>query len=150
MDDVSIRTAVTADLQPLRDVFRRASLANAGDAPAYAEHPELLVWPADSLAASRTRVAVGAGRVVGFASTVPADGALELDDLFVDPHWMGRGVGRQLVMDAVELARAEGVDTITVIANPHALEFYVRVGFHDDGEVATEFGPAVRMQLSVG
>ena len=152
MDEVSIRAAVAADLRPLRDVFRRASLANAGDAQAYAAHPEILVWPADSLAAGRTRVAVVADRVVGFASTVPAGDTLELDDLFVDPDWMGRGIGRRLVVDAVDRARDDGVDTMTVVANPHALEFYLRIGFQafeDDGAVATEFGPAVRMHRSV-
>jgi GNAT superfamily N-acetyltransferase len=81
---------------------------------------------------------------------MPADGqASELEDLFVDPDWMQRGVGRELVLDAVAIARAKGVPRIEVTANGHALAFYEKVGFVLDGVVETRFGPGSRMHLDV-
>ena len=77
------------------------------------------------------------------------DDTLELDDLFVDPDWMGRGIGRRLVLDVVDLARADGATRIDVEANPHALTFYRRVGFEGVGEVDTQFGTAIMMRLTV-
>jgi GNAT superfamily N-acetyltransferase len=147
LESLSIRAGEAADLLDLRAVFRRASLSNAGDAAAMTAHPDVLIWPADALDAGRVRVATAEGVLVGFASARRVDDTFELDDLFVDPDWMGRGIGRRLVLDAAGLARAVGVDRIDVDANPHALDFYRRVGFERDGEVKTQFGTAIRMHL---
>jgi len=90
---VAIRTAVPADLDAVRAVFRRASLSNAGDPVALPAHPEVLRWSGDAIAGGRTRVA-GAddGTIAGFATTLHVEGALELEDLFVEPRQMRQGV----------------------------------------------------------
>src|SRR5207253_8594023 len=96
----------------------------------------------------RTRVATAAdGRIVGFATVLMAGHALELDDLFVDPEWMRQGVGRQLVLDVVCIARGHGVGRVEVTANPHSLGFYEKVGFDFERNVETRFGPGDRMHL---
>ena len=41
----------------------------------------------------RTRVAVADGAIVGFAARITARDAVEVEDLFVDPAWMGTGPG---------------------------------------------------------
>ena len=147
---VAIRDAVPADLDAVRDVFRRASLSNAGDRPALLAHPETLVWSADAIAAGRTRVAVDDdGAVVGFATAVPADGALELEDLFVEPSRMRQGVARRLIADLLSRAAGPGVSRVYVTANPHAMAFYTAVGFLPDGTAETRFGPAPRLRLDV-
>jgi GNAT superfamily N-acetyltransferase len=151
MTSVTIRQAVAADLEAVREVFRRASLSNAGDRPALLAHPEVLVMAGDPLEQGRTRVAVDVhGAVAGFATTLLTDGALELEDLFVDPPWMRQGVGRQLVEDLLTLARGLGAARVQVTANPHAMAFYRSVGFTPDGTAQTRFGPAPRMRLRVG
>jgi GNAT superfamily N-acetyltransferase len=78
-----------------------------------------------------------------------AEDALELDDLFVDPDWMQQGIGRQLVLDVVSIARRQGVRRVEVTANGHALGFYEKVGFVFDRTVETRFGPGHRMLLNV-
>lgn len=69
---LAIRTAVAADLPELQEVYRAASLSNAGDAPVLLARPEFLVFTGDGIAAGRTLVAVagasGNDRVVGFAT----------------------------------------------------------------------------------
>ena len=96
-----VRRGVPADLDALREVFRRASLSNSGDRAVLLSNPQALVWPGESLADGPTRVAVeDDGTISGFATTVPIDGALELQDLFVQPRRMRQGMARRLVQDA--------------------------------------------------
>ena len=91
------------------------------------------------------------GTIVGFASTRPTQAAVvELDDLFVEPAWMRRGVARTLMKSVAAQAVAEGVTRVEVTANEHALEFYLAVGFIPDGPADTEFGPGLRMHLDTG
>ncbi|MFL6169814.1 MAG: GNAT family N-acetyltransferase [Ornithinibacter sp.] len=145
-----LRTAVADDLPVLRDIFRRASLGNPGDAEMLLAHPEVLVLPDTAVLAGRTRVAVlGDGTVAGFA-TVLGDGPVrEVEDLFVDPEAQRRGIGAALVADAVSRARSDGATRLEVSGNPHAARFYAQVGFERVGEVATELGPGIRMHLGL-
>jgi GNAT superfamily N-acetyltransferase len=151
--ELTIRTAVAADLPALRHVFRAASLSNAGDAPALLARPEYLVFAGDGIAAGRTRVAVVGpgeeGRVVGFATWVDGDSGPELEDLFVDPEWRRRGVARRLVSDVARSIEASGHRHLWVTGNEHALDFYLAVGFVESGRVATEFGTGLRMYLDL-
>jgi predicted N-acetyltransferase YhbS len=149
MSDVEIRSAGPADVDAIQRVYRRASLSNEGDRDALLAHPDALVFDPAPVAGGRTRVAVDDGDVVGFATTRREGDALELDDLFVDPDHMRRGIGLMLVRDAVDGARREGIASIGVTANPHALVFYAVAGFVPAGTAETRFGPAPRMRLDV-
>ena len=83
-----IRLGTPADLAAAADVYRRASLSNAGDRDNLLAHPEYLVLGSEGLAEGRTHVAVEDGALVGFASWIEAGGLVELEDLFVDPALM--------------------------------------------------------------
>jgi GNAT superfamily N-acetyltransferase len=144
-----IRDAVPGDLAVLREVFRRSSLSNGGERENLLAHPEVLELSGAAVAEGRTRAAVTDGRIVGFASWLDAGQAVEVDDLFVDPDWMGHGIGRALVMDLIATARARGIQQMEVTANQHALAFYEKAGFAVCGEEQTRFGPAPRMRLEV-
>lgn len=64
------------------------------------------------------RVAVADGRVVGFSNSVLHESTWApapicyLEDLFVDPVMRGKGAGRLLLQDLVELARQRGWPTL--------------------------------------
>jgi GNAT superfamily N-acetyltransferase len=145
VESVVVRDAELADVDVLRDVFRRASLSNEHDRPHLLARPELLEWANDSVGEGRTRVAVVEGRVVGFITTASSADGLEVDDLFVDPRWTRRGIGRALVIDIAASARAGGIRRLTVEANDHALRFDGRVGFVTHGVAETPFGSASSM-----
>ena len=102
-------------------------------------------------AEGRTRVAVNpeAG-IVGFASWLVTGHAIEMEDLFVDPDWMRRGIGRSLVTDIVDIARGQGFERLEVTANPHAQSFYESTGFTADYKVQTAFYPGQRMHRDLG
>jgi GNAT superfamily N-acetyltransferase len=148
--DVEIRDATMADLGMVRAVYRRSSLSNDGDRANLLAHPDVLVLSDRAIREGRTRVAVTEdGEILGFVVLETLGGALELDKLFVDPDFMRRGVGSQLVADTVRIAQGRGVPRVEVTANPHALSFYVNAGFALDGPIETRFGVGQRMHRNV-
>ena len=116
-----------------------------------AANPDAIEPPHRAIADGRVRVAADAsGRLLGFSVVLPIrDGRCELDDLFVEPEWMRRGVGRLLVADLTARAAAAGASHVDVIANPNALAFYERLGFETTGQASTRFGEAPRMSLEL-
>jgi GNAT superfamily N-acetyltransferase len=145
---LGLRDADPADLEVLRDIFRRSALSNVLDRPVLLANPDALQFSLPIDGCSRVAVADD-GRIVGFATPLVVGDVIELEDLFVDPDWMRRGVGRALVKDAMELARRRAASRIEVTANPHALSFYEKTGFVVDGDTETRFGPSARMHLAV-
>jgi GNAT superfamily N-acetyltransferase len=146
----TIRTAVAAERGALEALQRRSSVHQ----PMYREqleaHPDAIELPVEQIEAGHVRVAERDGVVVGFAVLFERVGtACELDGLFVEPDGMRGGVGRRLVQDAVDVARARGAATIDVVANPQAIAFYEAVGFATTGVSPTRFGPAPRMSLAI-
>src|SRR5215472_11813772 len=133
----------------LRDVFRRSSLSNDNDRIALLANPDVLELSDEGVTDGRTRVAEADGRVIGFATWLGTGDVTEIEDLFVDPDWMRRGVGRALVQDRIGLARQRGVRRVEVTGNPHARAFYESVGFTHDHEVDTQLGPGLRMHLDL-
>jgi GNAT superfamily N-acetyltransferase len=144
-----IRDAAADDMAALSGVYRRSSLSNEGDRPNLLAHPETLEFSDLAVREGRTRAAVAAGQVVGFASWADAGDGFEIEDMFVEPEWMRRGIGRALALDMIAIARGRGVGRVEVTANPHALAFYEKAGFVVYREVATTFGTAPRMRLDV-
>jgi GNAT superfamily N-acetyltransferase len=145
-----IRLGTPADYPAAAAVYRRSSLSNAGDRADLTAHPEHLVLPPAGLSEGRTYVAEQDGAVVGFASWEQAEHGIDLEDLFVDPNWMRRGIATALVAHIVDVLRARGVSSLHVTANPHALGFYRAAGFVEVGQAATEFGVAPRIALTIG
>jgi GNAT superfamily N-acetyltransferase len=144
-----IRVGTPADLPAAGDVYRRASLSNAGDRDNLLAHPEYLILAPEGLAEGRTYVAEEDGSVVGFASWAEGDGTFELEDLFVDPDWRRRGIAAALVDRIGDVLRAQGVRSLEVTANPHAQGFYTAAGFVDCGIAETALGPGHRKRRSL-
>ena len=144
-----IRLGTSADLAAAAGVYRRASLSNAGDRGNLLAHPEYLILGPEGLAEGRTHVAEEDGTVVGFATWAEAAGTVELEDLFVDPDYMRRGIAAALVNRIAEVLRARGAERLEVTANPHALGFYRAAGFTGCGTAETEFGAGSRMVLAI-
>lgn len=144
---VSIRSARAGERQALEALQRRASLSNAGDRDALLANPDAVRLPEAQIDARQVFVADREGGRVGFSVVLPRDdGDAELDGLFVDPDaWRG-GIGRLLVEHAAGHARLLGGNWLYVIANPHARDFYLKVGFVIHGETRTRFGTGLVMR----
>jgi ribosomal protein S18 acetylase RimI-like enzyme len=104
-------------------------------------------------------VAVDGQLVVGFASTAPTvdedalPGTAELYTLYLDPSWVGRGVGSRLLEHAVTDLGARGFALVTlwVLAeNRQARDFFERALWAaDGGEQTDEMGLQVRYARSL-
>jgi hypothetical protein len=74
-------------------VFCRASLRKAGDRMSLLGRPDALRLSDLAVSQGRTRAAVADRGVAGSATWLPGRDAIEIEDLLVDPDWMGQGLG---------------------------------------------------------
>ena len=58
----------------------------------------------------------------------------ELDALFVEPAFIGRGIGRELVEHATRLATRMGASRMVIQGDPNAADFYRAAGAREAGE----------------
>jgi GNAT superfamily N-acetyltransferase len=75
-------------------------------------------------------VADVAGEAVGWAAIIPMGEICWLDDLWISPQWMGRGLGTLLFQRAAARGRELGAFRIEWEAEPHAIGFYEKLGGH--------------------
>jgi GNAT superfamily N-acetyltransferase len=82
----------------------------------------------EGLARTGAFVAEVDGVIAAWAALIPRGEVAWLEDLWVDPAWMRRGIGAVLFAAAAERARATGARRLEWEAEPHALPFYERMG----------------------
>jgi GNAT superfamily N-acetyltransferase len=78
-------------------------------------------------------IASCAAEVAYCISTVSAEGCDEVDSIFVEEPFRGRGIGSELIHHALGWLESTGASTKVVkvaYANEEALIFYKRFGFH--------------------
>lgn len=70
------------------------------------------------------------GRLIGMGRAI-CDHASDayIQDIVVSASYRGRGIGKAIVSQLVELVRAEGVDWIGLIGVPGSEGFYRKLGF---------------------
>ena len=68
------------------------------------------------------------GRPVAFAALIPKGDICVLDDLWVEPQWIGQGLGARLFRFCAEEARRLGATRLEWEAEPNAVGFYDRMG----------------------
>ncbi len=150
----SIRFAVPEEGEALDALHRRSSFVWEEDRADLEANPDALGVPRERIASRGVRVAVSErGALLGFSGVADAGaGVCELEDLFVEPAWMRRGIGRALVEDVATRHAEVGFARIAVVAAPRTFAFYESVGFTVGEECPTRFGTAARLHrdLAVG
>ncbi len=68
---------------------------------------------------------------------------LWLDDLWIDPDWMGQGIGRLLFQHAEGQARRSGATRMEWEAEPNAIAFYEKMGGRCVVTATQVFGAAI-------
>ena len=64
----------------------------------------------------------------------PKGKIITLEMLFVLPGFIGKGIGKQLLLHSFEEAKKRGVEFITLLADPNAVSFYSSQGFYQTDE----------------
>ncbi|MFC3724952.1 GNAT family N-acetyltransferase [Neoaquamicrobium sediminum] len=148
IEENSARPARPDEQPALEGILRRASLAESRYREQLLAHPEVLELPVEQIVAGRVFVSDMDRKPAGFCVVVPASaGEHELEGLFVDPPFWGRGIGRLLVGHAAAIAAGMGAKRMSVIAGHEARGFYEKCGFAVTGETHTQFAPALVMHL---
>lgn len=118
-----IRDFCTSDSESVLDIWLRASIqAHHFVAPEF-WHSQLDAMRDVYLPSAITRVLEADGAVVGFCSVYQQT----LAALFVSPEHQGRGVGAQLLADA--MSAKSTLELSVYAANASAIRFYEKQGF---------------------
>jgi putative acetyltransferase len=132
MSAVALRPYVPADAKRCAKIFR-SSIEELAAEDYDEEQREAWASRADDeqafgarLAEALTLLAVIDGAIAGFASLKGAD---EIDMLFVDPEYAGKGAGAALIEALTKLAQARGAKRLTVDASDAARTLFERKGF---------------------
>jgi ribosomal protein S18 acetylase RimI-like enzyme len=75
---------------------------------------------------------------IGFYTLQEKDGNAWIENLWVLPDYIGKGVGKSLFLHAVEVSRQRGYKTLQLEADPNAVGFYEKVGMRKIGERHSE------------
>ncbi|MBS1960260.1 MAG: GNAT family N-acetyltransferase [Bdellovibrionales bacterium] len=89
-------------------------------------------------------IAATPGQWLGYYFILPSFSHCQLEHLWVEPDWIGKGVGGKLLEQAIQSVKNAGFhDTIQVYSDPDAEGFYLKYGFKRVGEVPSkvENGP---------
>ena len=75
---------------------------------------------------------------VAFYTLVDQDGIAWLDNLWVAPEYIGKGIGKLLFQRASQIARARGYKILQLEADPNAAGFYEKMNMYQIGERHSE------------
>ena len=154
--DVSIRTATDADTEQVASVLLASRKAFVAFAPLAHADDDVRAWVANVLIPSGgVSVAVDRGSneaVVGMMAVSQQDGVAWIDQLYLDPSVVGRGIGTRFIELAKE-SLGRPIRLYTFQDNAGARRFYERHGFRaialGDGSDNEEQCPDVLYELAV-
>ncbi|MFN0095502.1 MAG: N-acetyltransferase family protein [Dehalococcoidia bacterium] len=143
--DVTIRSATEADLPRIHAIYNdaiRETTATWDEAPWPFEQRQ--AWWEEHAADASSPVVVAdlAGQsVAGFAYLSwyrPKSGYrfTRENTVYVDPAWHGRGIGRLLMAEIVQLARDHGIHTLLAViesTNEASLRLHASLGYVESG-----------------
>ena len=140
----TIRPALVADAAGCARVYVRSKAFGLADVPEPHTEPEIAAWIAEqAIPEMQVWVADLDGVVVGQIMLAPG----WLHHLYIDPAWMGRGLGDQFMAIARQRL-PEGMQLWAFQSNARARRFYERHGFvaveFTDGQGNEERWPDVR------
>jgi GNAT superfamily N-acetyltransferase len=144
---VKIRLARADEAAALTELALRSKAAWPYDGAFIAKCRVELTMTPSSIEKRRTHVAEADRALLGFFTVcgVPPEG--ELDSLYVEPSFIGTGVGRALLDAAQEVARRAGFRALQIHADPHAEAFYLRHGAKRVGSVPSGSIPGRTLPL---
>jgi GNAT superfamily N-acetyltransferase len=126
--DVTIRDASPHEGERLREIAEAAKGHWGYDREVVRRWAADGDFSAEGLRSKTVFVAQAHGKTIAWAALVPKGEVVWLDDMWVEPEWIGKGVGGLLFGHALERARELGGTTLEWEAEPNAVGFYEKVG----------------------
>ena len=82
---------------------------------------------------------------VAFYTLLEKHGNAWIENLWVSPELIGKGVGKRLFSHALEVARQRGFQKLQLEADPNAVGFYEKMGMYKIGERRYELESQLRI-----
>lgn len=152
VDDITLRVAVPGDARALAELaeatFRAAFAAQNTDedmqAHCAASYSEALQGAEIQRADYQTFVMESQGRLIAYAqlrdgaapACVSGESPAEIQRLYVDAAWHGKGIAPRLMQACLDAAESRGKKTVWLGVweqNPRAIAFYTKFGFTQVG-----------------
>lgn len=74
-------------------------------------------------------------QIIGYYSFQIMDKKAKLDNVFLAPDYIGKGLGRILMNDLLKRMVERGITTISLEADPYVENFYLKFGFKTVGKL---------------
>ena len=121
-----IRPATPEDATPIADVWLESWRATFDFEPAHPDE-DVRRWVREELLEAEDWVATDPSRGDRVIALLGLSDVM-VEQLYVRPEWIGRGVGRRL-LDLAKRRRPDGLELYCFAANDRARRFYERNGF---------------------
>ena len=143
---IRIREGTEADFERLREIALEAKAHWGYDRALVEEWARGGDFEPESLRARLVYVAEVDGAPAGWAALIPRGEVGWLEDLWVEPAWIGQGLGRALFEHVAAEARRLGARRLEWEAEPNAQGFYEHLGgaYVRDSE-ETEWGRVLQV-----
>ena len=126
---VDVRAATVGDADAVADVYLRSRRELVACAPLVHSDEDVRDWIRRQLIpAGRTRVAVADGLVIGLLAVSSGTDCSWIDQLYLLPAWVERGIGSRL-LDLAQKELPSPIRLYTFQCNERARRFYERRGF---------------------
>jgi GNAT superfamily N-acetyltransferase len=152
MPDHVVRPARPEEADALRALAHRSKAHWPYDAAFLDRVAPMLVLSPAEIRRDEVHVLEVNGAVVGWHRVSLHDDHAELEDLWIEPPFIGAGWGRVLFAHAVDVAHSHDAPVLEWDADPYAQPFYERMGGMEVGRTpsAAEEGrtlPRMRLEL---
>jgi GNAT superfamily N-acetyltransferase len=137
----TIRRARPQEAEQLRELAHRSKAYWPYDAEFLAAVAPMLILEARHVRDEEVHVLELDGRVAGWHRVTLHGERAELEDLWLEPGWIGAGHGRTLFEHAVGVALAAGATRIEWDAEPFAEGFYHAMGGEEIGRTPSAAEP---------
>lgn len=136
MTNIHIRRAIPEESQTLTSIALN-SKAYWGYSEAFMKECELLLHvPSDRITHDLVYVLTIDKNIIGFYSLLPEGTKAWLEDFFLDPAYIGQGIGKRMWYSMVNVARIHSIEKIEWDSDPYAAPFYKRMGAEEIGDTA--------------
>ena len=133
---VTLRVATGDDADALTDLAHRAKAHWGYSASWMREWDAQLTILPGYIDMHDVWVAERDGAIVGMCALEDRGARWMLEHVWVDPPLHGRGIGRALVLRALQTAREHHARVVELLADPYATGFYEKLGARHAGDVA--------------
>lgn len=137
MDNFQFRRAVPDESQVLTNLAIQ-SKAHWSYSEAFMKECEVLLHiPSDRITHDHVYVMLIQDHITGFYALVQNGEKAWLEDFFLDPTYIGEGLGKRMWYHMVSVARHHSIETIEWDSDPYAAPFYERMGAVKIGDTAS-------------